>query len=78
MEEDCNIGEQIKQKLKENGQSISWLAKQVNCDRSNFRKILNENNIHTKLLKRISQKLNYDFFACFSKNLMEEIKNFGE
>ena len=68
MHEDLNIGALILQKLKENGQAVSWLAEKVNSDRSNFYRILKRNHIDSHLLMGISQALNFDFFACCSEH----------
>ena len=67
MHEDLNIGALILQKLKENGQAVSWLAEKVNSDRSNFYRILKRKHIDSQLLMDISQALNFDFFACCSE-----------
>jgi hypothetical protein len=61
------IGNIIKQKLKENDRSISWLARKVHLDSSNFLKKLNHNNIELDLLLRISVILQEDFFIHCSK-----------
>jgi hypothetical protein len=67
MNNEIPIGDIIKQKLEEEDRSISWLAKKVNLDSSNFIKKLNRNNIELGLLFRISEILHEDFFACCSK-----------
>ncbi|MDR1347652.1 MAG: XRE family transcriptional regulator [Prevotellaceae bacterium] len=66
MEDKIHIGKLICNKLKENGRSVSWLARQVYCDRSNLRKMLKNNHIYSELLLRISIALDYDFFAHYS------------
>jgi len=65
---DIDIGALILQKLKDNGQAVSWLAEKVNSDRSNFYRILKRKHIDSQLLMNISQALNYDFFACLSEH----------
>jgi len=67
MHDNFDIGALVFQKLKENGQAVSWLAKKVNSDRSNFYRILKRKHIDTQLLLDISRVLNFDFFACFSE-----------
>ena len=67
MHDNIDIGALILQKLKENGQAVSWLAKKVNTDRSNFYRILKRKHIDSQLLMDISRTLNFDFFACFSE-----------
>ena len=73
MSEKVPIGEIIKQKLKENDRSMAWLAKKVNCDSSNFRKKLNNNNVEIDLLFCISEILQEDFFAGYSEMLQGKI-----
>jgi len=68
MHECFDIGTLILQKLKENGQAVSWLAEKVNSDRCNFYRILQRNHIDTQLLWNISRALNFNFFACYSEH----------
>ena len=73
MKEKIHIGELIKEKLEENGQSITWLAKKVYCDPSNFSKSLNKSYIDTDLLLLISKTMRIDFFKYYSDLLSNEI-----
>jgi len=67
---DTQIGEFILEKLKEKNRSISWLAKQIDCDKSNLCKILKHSHyIHYDLIYRISQALDEDFFAYGTQKL---------
>ena len=66
MTEKMHIGKLIRDKLNENGQSASWLARKVHCDRSNFNKILKKNHMDTPLLLRISEVMDFDFFRYYS------------
>ena len=73
--QDLHLGELIKEKLKENGSSVSWVAKQLNRDRTNMYKIFQNPHINTLLLLQLSFILNYNFFIhCsdfFKKNKQE-------
>lgn len=69
-----NIGEEIREIVRQRGKSITWLAKQINCSRVNIYKIFERSSIDTNTLLRISDALDYDFFAVYSKKL-EENKN---
>ena len=69
MNEKLNIGNIIKQKLKEKDLKIAWLARQVFCDESNLCKKLKNNYIDCELLYRISDTLREDLFAYYSKEL---------
>jgi len=73
MHDGIDIGALIFQKLKENGQAVSWLAEKVNSDRSNFYRILKRKHIDSELLMSISQAMNYDFFACLSEHFRNSI-----
>ncbi|GHT33306.1 hypothetical protein FACS189434_07110 [Bacteroidia bacterium] len=67
------IGKLIKQKLADNDRSMAWLAKKVDCERSNFCKKLKRNDVSVDLLCRISKTLEEDFFCHCSKLLNGEI-----
>lgn len=71
---DIHIGQIIRDKLNENGQSASWLARKVHCDRSSLNKLLKKDHIDTKLLLRISEILNFNFFSYYSESLCNKNK----
>ena len=60
-----HIGRIIHQKLREQGRTAAWLAKQIPCTRNNVFKIMRKSHISTDLLLRISKILDYNFFDCF-------------
>lgn len=62
-----HIGELIKQRLCEIERGPAWLAKKINCDRTNIYKIFQRASIDTELLARISKALDYNFFIELSK-----------
>jgi AraC-like DNA-binding protein len=61
-----HIGKDIKQHLKDNGHSVAWLARQMNCERTKLYRIFNSYYIDTETLFRISKILKHDFFAPYS------------
>ncbi|MBO7469413.1 MAG: XRE family transcriptional regulator [Bacteroidales bacterium] len=67
MTKEPHIGHLIKLELRNQGRTITWLAKQLECSRQNAYKILNRPWIYTDLLLKISGILDYDFFKCFSE-----------
>ena len=76
MNEKIDIGEIIKQKLKEKDLTIAWLARQVYCNESNLCKKLKAKDIcNNELLYRISDVLHEDFFSCYSKELNQKWQN---
>ncbi|HIT15411.1 MAG TPA: helix-turn-helix transcriptional regulator [Candidatus Avimuribaculum pullicola] len=64
-----NIGKLIHEQVKRQGKSVTWLAQQLNYSRTNLYKIFDKTSIDTDVLLRISQALNYDFFALYSQEL---------
>jgi hypothetical protein len=70
-EKEVHIGNLIRQKLEEKDRSMAWLARKVNCDSSNFCKLLTRSHINTELLFHISIILDEDFFAYYSEALRD-------
>ena len=69
-----NIGQLIKQRLKERGRTVVWFAKQLSCSRTNVYKIFEKTSLDTADLLRISLILDYDFFAEYSRLYEEKVK----
>ncbi|MDR2204742.1 MAG: hypothetical protein LBE36_01080 [Flavobacteriaceae bacterium] len=69
---DLHIGKLIKQKLREHKRSQSWLAYEIDYDKSNLRKTLENRYINIDLLFKISLVLKEDFFAHYSEKLKEK------
>ena len=67
-----NIGQMIKEKLYEDGHSVTWLAKRLCCTRTNIYKIFSKENLDADLLWKISIALKYDFFREYSRKLQEK------
>ena len=63
-----NIGEKIESILRKQGRSAAWLATQIPCERTNVYNIFRRKSLDVRLLMKISQILEYDFF----KDLSEE------
>lgn len=67
--EEIHIGEIIKQVMKDQGRSPSWLATKLGCERANIYDIYKRQYIDTCLLQKVSKLLNYDFFLLYSVQL---------
>lgn len=61
-----HIGKLIREQVDRQGKSVVWLANQLSCSRTNIYKIYERPSIDTGLLLRISQVLNFDFFALYT------------
>lgn len=60
-----HIGQSIRVKLREQGRSVTWLARQIPCTRNHVYKIFQKSTIDTALLLRISCVMDYNFFDDF-------------
>ena len=66
-------GTLIQQDLKNQERTVSWLARKLDCDRTNVYNIFRRQDIDTELLMRISVILHRDFFAIFSTEAKTKI-----
>ena len=64
-----HIGKLIKEELKRQGRTTTWLASQLNYSRQHMYYLLNHNFIYTDLLLKISETLDFDFFAYYTEHL---------
>lgn len=62
-----HIGEIIRQEMIRQERTPTWLAKKINCERTNIYYIFRQPSINTELLMKISQVLNVDFFKHYSQ-----------
>ncbi|MBD5230582.1 MAG: XRE family transcriptional regulator [Muribaculaceae bacterium] len=54
--------------------TVTWLARQLNCDRRNIYNIFIRHSIDTELLMRLSVILQHNFFASLAREYKEEVK----
>lgn len=67
--EKFHMGSIIKQELKRQGRSATWLAQQVHCTPENLYKVFRHQWVSMPLLFNISLALHYDFFKVCSEQL---------
>ena len=67
-----HIGQKIKQVLEKQKKPVTWLAKEIDCERTNVYNIFSRKDISTGLLQRISLILNYDFFKDLSEDTFKK------
>lgn len=75
MDNEPHIGHIIKQELRRQGRTITWLAIQLGYSRQNMYKLFERNWIYTDLLLKISDIMDYDFFKCYSEYLCHKKNN---
>jgi hypothetical protein len=64
-----HIGKLIKAELDRQGRKTQWFADQLCFERTNVYNIFRRQSLDTNLLLRISQILQYDFFAHYSQRV---------
>ena len=69
-----HIGTRIKQVLKEKHKPVTWLAKEINCERTNIYNVFSRKDISTGLLQRLSIVLEHDFFKELSQETFPNSK----
>lgn len=63
-----HVGQKIKEVLAQRHKPVTWLAREIDCERTNVYNIFSRKDISTGLLLKIGNILDYDFF----KDLSEE------
>ena len=61
-----HIGSLIEQELRRQDWSVTWLASELHCDRTNVYKVFKRKSIDTRLLVDISVILQHNFFLDYA------------
>ena len=61
-----HIGQKIKEVLEQRHKPVTWLAKEINCERTNVYNIFARQDINTGLLTKIGIILEHNFFKELS------------
>lgn len=69
-----HIGHLIREQLKADNRSVSWLAREIHCTRNNVYKIFNKPSLDGDLILRISKAMNFNFFQYYTAEFFECIK----
>lgn len=64
-----HIGSLIEQELRRQDRSVTWLAGELHCDRTNVYKVFKKKNIDTQLLENISVILRHNFFLDYAEEV---------
>ena len=73
-ENNIHIGHLIREQLKADDRSVSWLAREIHCTRNHVYKIFNKPSLDGDLLLKISNAMNYNFFQFYTAEFVENIK----
>lgn len=72
-EMEIHIGQLIKDEFDRQGRRATWLAAELNCNRSNVYSIFQRDNIDVEMLIKISHVLGHNFFQDVA-NLLDNKK----
>lgn len=67
------IGDLIEKELRRQERTVTWMARKLNCDRTNVYDIFKRRSIDSELLCRVCVVLNVNFFEYYNKIVNERI-----
>lgn len=70
-----HIGNILKERLKQDGKSVVWLARELGCHRTNIYNLFDKYSIDTQLLERISIIMRYNFFDLYKQEAEEKMND---
>ena len=69
--QNIHIGKLIRKQLRDNGQTVVWLTKQLGCDRSKLYRIFSNSSIYSDDLWQISTIMKHNFFLDISNHFLD-------
>ena len=70
-----HIGRLIREQLKADQRSVSWLARKIGCSRNHLYKVFRKPSLDGELLLRISLAMNFNFFQYYTAAFLENLKS---
>lgn len=70
-----HIGNILRERLKEDGRSVVWLARELGCHRTNVYNLFEKYSIDTQQLQRISVVMGFNFFDLYREETETKIKD---
>ena len=68
-----HVGKLIRERLKEEGKSVVWLAQELGCHRTNVYNIFEKSSLDTNILRRISIVMQHNFFDYLQEDTQKQI-----
>ena len=75
MEKDFHTGHLIREVLDRQKRSVSWLAREIQCERTTCYDIFERKYVNTEQLEKISIALRYNFFRNLAEYEEGVVKN---
>lgn len=73
-ESHIHIGHIIREQLRKDQRSASWLAREIHCTRNHVYKIFNKPSLDSNLILKISKTMHYNFFQYYSAEVTKGLK----
>ena len=70
-----HIGNILRERLKNDGKSVVWLARELGCHRTNVYNLFDKYSIDTQQLQRISIIMHYNFFDLYCEDTERKIRD---
>ena len=70
-----HIGQLIREQLKADQRSASWLAREIGCSRNHVYKVFKKSSLEADLILKISIAMNFNFFRYYTTALHEGMKD---
>ena len=74
LQSNIHIGHLIREQLKADQRSASWLAREIGCTRNHVYKIFNRPSLDADLILKISIVLSFNFFQYYSTEVTAAMK----
>jgi DNA-binding phage protein len=69
-----HIGQLIREQLKADDRSVSWLARKIGCSRNHLYKVFRKPSLDGELLLSISLAMKFNFFQYYTTEFIEGMK----
>ena len=73
-QDNIHIGQLIREQLKADQRSASWLAREIGCSRNHLYKVFRKPSLDGDLLLCISLAMNFNFFQYYTAEFIEGMK----
>ncbi|MBQ6770901.1 MAG: XRE family transcriptional regulator [Bacteroidales bacterium] len=74
LQSNIHIGQLIREQLKADQRSASWLAREIGCSRNHLYKVFRKPSLDGELLLSISLAMNFNFFRYYTTAFHEGLK----
>ena len=75
LQSNIHIGQLIREQLKADQRSASWLAREIGCTRNHVYKIFSKSSLDSDLIFCISKAMNFNFFQYYTMAFLENMKS---